>query len=572
MKNKAGSPLRLGDILVQQGTISENILAEVLTYQKSHPDKKLGELLMELDYVNEDMVLHALAQQLGLSYFKEKEKLTYVMSVISLVPFELAKEANTLPLRTQGTMLLIATDDPLNRSSLDKIEDVTGLQVVTCLAPHKHIADAIEEAYKELSSTNVELLERVGREASADAMAREVGLSQEAENRVEDDATVQTVQYLLNKAVSLNASDIHLEPKEQITKVRVRIDGDLIDMGEIKIAAHQRMISRLKIMANLDISESRKPQDGGFHMTINNKDIAFRISIIPTYFGEKAVIRNLGDQKGAITPLAQLGVHTSNLKLLRKLIRVPTGIVLITGPTGSGKTTTIYSMLAEMARNEVNVVTIEDPVEKVIPFINQSPINVKAGCTFASLLRSMMRQDPDVIMVGEIRDMETATTASQAAITGHKVVSTLHTNDAPSTFMRLMDMGVEPYIVASSVAGVVAQRLVKRLCPKCKEPYEPSADELARLWKGETDNPVFYRGKGCPACNNLGYKGRIGIHEIITVTPKIRELITMRATSEAIRNAAKEEYDFRDLYADAKQFVREGITSLDAIKDIANSV
>lgn len=363
------------------------------------------------------------------------------------------------------------------------------------------------------------------------------------------------------------ASDIHIEPKQNNVLVRMRIDGDLIEVMVLNAAIHMPLVTRLKIISGLDIAEKRIPQDGRFSMEMGTKEVSFRISTLPSVYGEKIVIRILGDNKVDLIPLPMLGMKEPDYNKFSRLIHNPNGVILVTGPTGSGKTTTIYSALDEIAKPNVNVVTVEDPVEKTMDNLTQVHINVKAGLTFASGLRSIMRQDPDVIMVGEIRDKETAVIAAQAAITGHLVLSTIHTNDAPSAFMRLIDMGAEPYVVASSVIGVVAQRLVKVICEECKEEYQPTDDEL-RYWDSRM-MPKFYRGRGCSKCNHTGYKGRTAVYEIIMVNREIRNLIMERASSQKIKAEALKA-GFTDMKHNAMELIMEGKTTLEEMRKVIN--
>ena len=376
---------------------------------------------------------------------------------------------------------------------------------------------------------------------------------------------------IIQQAVNMRASDIHIEPRKNNISIRYRIDSDLMEAMVLSISVLVPLVTRFKIMSELDIAEKRIPQDGRFSQNLGGKNLNFRISTMPSIYGEKIVIRILGDNQINIVKATELGMSDENYAKFRRLIMNPNGVVLVTGPTGSGKTTTLYSALNEIAVPEVNAVTIEDPVEKYVPNVTQVQVNPKAGLTFATGLRALMRQDPDIIMVGEVRDQETASIAARAAITGHLVLTTVHTNDAASAFMRFIDMGVEPYMVASSVIGVVSQRLVKLICEECREEYEPSEEELLQWDTGSRPMPPrFYHGAGCPKCNHTGYKGRAAVHEIIVMNSKIRSLVMRNASSQEIKAAAAEDGGYTDLKQNLMDMVTEGRTTLQQMIKVVN--
>lgn len=559
--------LRLGEVLIAGGYITEEQVNQALEYQRSLPERKmLGDILIEMGLVSEDQILTELARQLGVTILPVN-KLTSSAEVIATVPRETAEKLSLIPLYIEGNELFVATDNPLNYYGFKDLEEIVGKEIVPYLAKKEHIQIAIEQNYanKGMFSVVNEANQIYERQAEETQMNENY---QQMMERVDSSPVVKLANTILTQAVSMGASDVHIEPKQNNVIVRFRIDGDLIEVMVLNSSILLSLVTRLKIMSGLDIAEKRVPQDGRFSMEMGVKTVSFRISTLPSVYGEKIVVRILGDNKVDVVPLTDLGMTQDNFNKLNSLIHNPNGVILVTGPTGSGKTTTIYSALNEVAKPNVNVVTVEDPVEKVMDNITQVHINNKAGITFAKGLRAIMRQDPDIIMVGEIRDEETATIAAQAAITGHLVLSTIHTNDAASTFMRLIDMGVEPYVVASSVIGIVAQRLVKLICPDCKESYEPTEED--RLAWGEGEMPkILYRGKGCKRCNYTGYRGRTAVHEIICVTPELRQLIMQRASSQLIK-AEAEKNGFTDMKINAKGLIFEGKTTINEMRKVIN--
>lgn len=558
--------IRLGETLIECGYITEEQLEKALTIQKSSEKKQmLGEVLIDLGYVKEEEILEELSRQLQVPILN-MEQLTSTAEVIATIPQETALKLNLIPLYIEEDSLYVATDNPLNYYGFQELEERIGKQVVPYLAKKEYIAIAIEQAYANKNLFNVvnEANQLYGREYQEKDQSETY---QEMMDRIDSSPVVKLVNSILTQAVTMQASDIHIEPKQNNVLVRFRIDGDLVEVMVLNAAIHTSLVTRFKIVSALDIAEKRVPQDGRFSMEMGTREINFRISTLPSVYGEKIVIRILGDNKVDLIPLPMLGMREDDYKKFSRLIHNPNGVILVTGPTGSGKTTTLYSALDEVARPNVNVVTVEDPVEKTMDNLTQVHINTKAGITFANGLRAIMRQDPDIIMVGEIRDVETAVIAAQAAITGHLVMSSIHTNDAPSAFMRLIDMGAEPYVVASSVIGVVAQRLLKLICEECKEEYMPSDDEL-RYWDDKM-KPRFYRGRGCNKCNHTGYKGRTAVYEIVIVNAEIRNLIMEHASSQRIKEEALKN-GFKDMKANAMELVREGRTTLAEMRKVIN--
>lgn len=560
--------LRLGEVLVAGGYITEEQLNQALELQKSGTQRKmLGDTLIDMGLIDEDQILAELSKQLGVQILP-LEKLTSSAEVIATIPREIATKLSLVPLNIENGRLNVATDNPLNYYGFKDLEDMIGKEIYPFLAKKEHIQIAIEQNYANKSMFNVVNEANQIYDQQEEDTRDQSETYQQMMDRVDSSPVVKLTNTILTQAVSMGASDIHVEPKQNNIIVRFRIDGDLMEVMVLNSSIHQSLVTRMKIMSGLDIAEKRVPQDGRFSMEMGAKVVSFRISTLPSVYGEKVVIRILGDNKVDVVPVTELGMLEENFKKLDKLIHNPNGVILVTGPTGSGKTTTIYSALNEVAKPNVNVVTIEDPVEKVMDNITQVHINTKAGITFAKGLRAIMRQDPDIIMVGEIRDEETATIAAQAAITGHLVLSTIHTNDAASTFMRLIDMGVEPYVVASSVIGIIAQRLVKTICPDCKEEYTPSQEDVLNWGKGEMPK-ILYRGKGCKRCNYTGYRGRCAVHEIIVVNHEIRNLIMERASAQKVK-ATAEEFGFTDMEYNAKRLIFEGRTTIEEMRKVIN--
>ncbi|GAB4258329.1 type II secretion system ATPase GspE [Thermincola ferriacetica] len=529
-----GEKLLLGDLLVKSGLITRQQLLLALEKQKLSGER-LGKILIERNYISETDLLDVLQEQLGIP----KVDLFHTAldpETVRSVPEQLARRYQAVAVKKEGRRLTVAMADPINIFAIDDLKLATGCEIVPCLALEDDIMKVINQYY---GLENIdEAFENV--EVGATQEYREIYDIDEVDEGLVDDAPiVRVVNSIISQAIKARASDIHIEPQEKGLRVRYRIDGVLQEVMSPPKHVQASIISRLKIMAQLDIAERRIPQDGRIEIAVNNRPIDLRISTLPTIFGEKAVIRIL-DKGNFLVGIDQLGFLPDTKDRFRKLIRQSYGMILVTGPTGCGKTTTLYSALSELNSVDKNIITVEDPVEYRLPGINQVQINPKAGLTFANGLRSILRQDPNIIMVGEIRDLETADIAIRAALTGHLVLSTMHTNDAAGALTRLIDMGVEPFLVASAVIGVVAQRLVRTVCPNCRESYQvpAAAPERLALQIPDEEALVLYRGRGCGQCNNTGYHGRLAIHEIMEVTPKIRELVNKKASSDIIKDAA----------------------------------
>jgi type IV pilus assembly protein PilB len=516
---------KIGEILVENGLVTETQLAEALAEQRV-TGNRLGEIVVKKGWVTREEVEKSLTQQKGISSFNLSG---YIIEpeIVKLIPEDFARKYKLMPVFVIENTLTIAMGDPSNVFIIDEIQRLTKLNVEPVSAEELDIRKVQDQYYGPTGSLQ-EIIGSIDKNKLADA-----------EKLGEEAPVIKIVNYLIIQAVQTKASDIHIEPEEKLLNVRYRIDGMLHRQPSLPRDLAAAVTSRFKIMAGLDIAEKRLPQDGRIMMKVGSKDIDFRVSTCPTIHGENIVLRIL-DKTGLVLGLESLGFPQNTLGLFKELISSPYGIILVTGPTGSGKTTTLYSSLQLLNKEDVNIMTVEDPVEYQFPGMRQVHVNVLAGLTFASALRSFLRQDPDIVMVGEIRDLETAEIAVQAALTGHMVFSTLHTNDSPSAFTRLMNMGVEPFLISSSLLGVLAQRLLRRVCEKCKELYSPSEALLKDMGLEDKigQNIKFAKGKGCKVCNQSGYKGRIGIYELLKVTPEIQEAVLKKISADDIRDIA----------------------------------
>jgi type IV pilus assembly protein PilB len=555
---------RLGDILIDSEFLTAAELAEALRVQKSQEGKgkKLGEIIVEMGLLSELDILRAISTQYDIPII-DLQNVDIDPEATKVVTEQYCHENMVIPIGFEGGRLVVALYDPLNILVSDDLQFRTGNEIIQMLAPKKAIEEAISKNFgKENAQKAAADLES---ELDIDAMR---SLGEQITDDVNQAPVVKLVNSMIEFAVRANASDIHVEPMADRIRVRIRIDGVLSEIMSNPIAARDAIITRLKILSGLNIAEKRIPQDGRIQTMIGGKQIDMRVSILPTVHGEKTVIRILAKNDANLNR-KYLGISAHNNEMIDKLIKVPQGIVLISGPTGSGKTTTLYTLLAEKNDPETNIVTVEDPVEIQIPGINQVQVNAKAGMTFASGLRSILRQDPDIILVGEIRDGETAEIAMRAAITGHLVFSTIHTNDAVSSINRLIDMGLEPFMVASALVGVVSQRLVRRICTNCRREYEP--DEIERGLLDLKPGQKLYEGAGCTECGGSGYKGRIAIHEIIVLTKAMKKLMEKGGSEDEMRVLAVSE-GTEMLSASAKELVIEGITTVREMNRVTYSV
>lgn len=552
---------RLGEILVELGAISAAQLDKALEYSKDK-NKILGDALLELGFVDEQTLFKGLESIFNVPYVDLNETSIDKDAAI-LIPEKLAKKHEMIPIRREGNLLTLAMHDPVNFYAIDDVKNASNLEVRVVITPKRDILSAIDRYYG--SEIAEKAFEDLKKEYSGLALS---SLAEISASEVESAPVVRLINSVLQHAIKSGASDIHIEPTAGNLKIRFRIDGQLQEVMNSSMMAHSAIITRIKIMGSMDIAEKRIPQDGRVETKVDEQIIDLRLSILPTVYGEKAVIRILGGSSGALTR-DQLGLSETNEVLFDKIAESPNGIILVSGPTGSGKTTTLYSLLKEVNTPEVNIITVEDPVEYKLDGANQVQVNAKAGLTFASGLRSILRQDPDIIMIGEIRDSETAQIAIRASITGHLVLSTIHTNDAASSVARLVDMGVESYLVSSSLVGVVAQRLVRNICSHCKTAYRPSENE--RLLLKIDDSTDIYKGAGCPVCNFTGYKGRSAIHEILVMTKEIRELVNSGASIDQIHQAAAKQGTIT-LRESCKELVLEGRTTLSEMMKVTYSV
>lgn len=545
---------KLGELLVEAGLITEEQLKHAIEVQ-SKTGEKLGKVLIKSGYVTESQILEALEFQLGIPHV-DLHKYYIDPEVAKLIPEAVAKRHTIIPIKKDKDGILVAMADPLNIFAIDDVKIITKQNVKPLIASESSILKAIDRIYgKEQAEKAVQDFKKEFQSEASNELPSEIL------EEVQNAPAVRFVNSIIEQAIKNRASDIHFEPTEKDLRIRFRIDGQLTEAMRTIKSTHAPVVTRVKIMANMNIAERRLPQDGRFEFVSTEKNIDVRVSSLPTVFGEKLVLRLL-DKENFVMTKEQLGFDKEDLVLFDKLIKRPYGIVLLTGPTGSGKTTTLYAMLKELNKPNVNIITVEDPVEYSIEGINQVQVNEKAGLTFATALRSILRQDPDVIMIGEIRDTETAEIAIRSAITGHLVLSTLHTNDAAGAMTRLIDMGIEPYLVSSAVVGVIAQRLARKICDNCKISYKASESEKKILGVEEKKDFTLYRGRGCPVCNKTGYRGRIPIYEILTVTSNIRELINAKASSDVIKEQAVKN-GMKTLRESAKKFVLEGKTTID---------
>jgi len=544
---------RLGDMLLEAGKISLAQLNRALETQRK-TKRRLGEVLIDQGLLTEDEIADVLAQQLSLERI-DLEKTFVEQDIARSIPKEVALKYTAIPIYMRDDKLVVAMSDPLNMFAIDDICFITQKKIQPAVATKQQILKAIEIYYtKQDTDQAIEELKREFTDFTEGSQKTEMDLTDD----VQAAPAVRLTNSIINQAIATNASDIHIEPFENYVAVRYRVDGVLFESNRIPQSLYSAVSTRIKIMAGMNIAEKRLPQDGRIELETKGRSYDFRVSSLPTVFGEKIVIRVL-DRTTFDFTRDKLGFTERENEIMDNIIRMPYGIVLLTGPTGSGKTTTLYSLLSEVNTPDKNIVTIEDPVEYMLEGINQVQVNTKAGLTFAAGLRSILRQDPDIIMIGEIRDEETAQIAVRAAITGHLVLSTLHTNDAPGAITRLVDMGVEPYLAADAIVAVIAQRLVRKLCPNCKAPYKAEDNDKMIL---NLDKPVqLYRAVGCPACQNSGYRGRTAIHEVMMVGREHRNIIARGGSAEEIREVAVRQ-GMVDLYESCRRLVLDGVTTI----------
>ena len=545
--------LRLGDILVRNNVISQEQLVKALELQKG-TGQKLGSVLITQGWLNEEQLYRVLEEQFQIPFIDINN--TYIdPKVPKLIGESLARKHMAIPIKLEKNRLTVAMVDPLDIIAKDDIRIITGLELDIVISAQQDIARAINRYYD-----STEKAERAVEDYKAQADLIDEETSEEDVD-VTNAPMVRLVNTIIAQAVKSKASDIHIEPYERNVRIRYRIDGELREMMTPAKSTHSAIVTRIKIMGKMNISEKRLPQDGRVETTIEGLPIDMRISILPTVYGEKIVIRLL-DRSSLVVNKEELGFTPFNLEQLNRIMKVPEGIILVTGPTGSGKTTTLYSILKELNRENKNIITVEDPVEYRLEGINQVQVNNKAGLTFANGLRAILRQDPDIVMVGEIRDAETAEIAVRAAITGHIVLSTIHTNDSVSTISRLVDMGIEHYLVSSATVGIIAQRLVKKVCVKCKTHHQATPEELRMLNLPENEIIEIAKGTGCNTCGNTGYLGRTAIHEVLVIDGEIRNMIAQKMDIDAIKQRAIQK-GLTTLNETCRILVKQGITTVD---------
>ena len=556
--------IRIGDVLVETGIITQEQLQIALQRQKG-TGRKIGETLVDEGFVTEDQIAHALSEQLHMDMI-DLQNVNISQDILSLVSPSVLKKNKVIPFeyaKDNANVLRVAMADPMDMFAMDDITIITNLQVEPVVSTPRSIMLALDNYYGQGDS---EALEKYTKEKENQMDEQEDIYSEDINNS----PIVQLVRSMIEQAVLQRASDIHIEPMERQLRVRYRIDGTLYEKATYSTKLLPAMSARIKIIGGMDITEKRKPQDGRITQVVNRMEYDIRVSIIPTVFGEKIVMR-IASKNALTRDKAQLGLNEKDLKLFDHILKNPHGIILVTGPTGSGKSTTLYTALSELNTSQVNIITVEDPVEANLDGVNQIQVNPKANLTFASALRSILRQDPDIIMVGEIRDQETAQIAVQASITGHLVVSTLHTNSAASTITRLIDMGIDSYLIADSMVGVIAQRLVRRLCPACRKKRLATEEEKLILKRSEAEKLEIYEPVGCGRCDNTGYKGRIGVYEIMEVTPKLKTIISKGGDAEDIKNQALKEGMYT-LRMSATELVLDGTTSYSEMMKVSFDV
>lgn len=562
IKMKKANKRKLGDLLVQADMITKDQLKEGLQEQVK-TGKKLGEILVEKGWVTEQNIIEVLEFQLGIPQV-DLSKYVIDSKAAGMINENLAKRHMLIPIKIENNRLVVAMSDPLNVFALDDVRITTKMEVIPVIASLSDVKSAIDRMYGASKVASIaaefqkQMQEKMKKQATYDS-------DSQSEEEVLNSPAVQLVNNIIEQAIRRNASDIHIEPFETYVRVRLRIDGQLQELLRTDLTTLNAMVTRIKILGKMNIAEKRLPQDGRIGVTLENNQLDLRVNVLPTIYGEKVVIR-LIYRTGMQLTKEQLGFYTEDLDKFTRLLKNPHGIILVTGPTGSGKSTTLATALRELNRPNVNIITVEDPVENMIDGVNQVHVNVKAGLTFANALRAILRQDPDIVMIGEMRDSETCSIAVRAAITGHLVLSTLHTNDAPSSITRLIDMGVEPFMVATAVQGIIAQRLVRKICSNCSMPVSLTEEE-AELLKVPMDT-VVYKGKGCQVCSNTGYKGRMAVHEVMTLNAGIREMIAKGANANEIKEAAIQN-GMNTLWINTRRNVLEGKTTVEELLRVA---
>lgn len=556
----AKSRRKIGELLIESGYITEEQLMEALETQRL-TGQKIGQVLVDKGFVKESDMYQILSEKLGCKFI-DLENEPVNPDVATKISQVLAQKHLVIPVDIEDGKLKVAMVDPTNIVAIDDIMLYTNMRILPLLGSERLIVDLINKSFGKQVVSNA--AEEFKKENNIEDIIEE---KSNDENISDNSPIAKMLNSLIEQAIRSRASDIHIEPYEKRARVRYRIDGTLREISQLDLRILPALITRIKILGSMNIAERRRPQDGRSNFKLDGSEYDLRLSSMPTTYGEKMVMR-ITDKTGFAKSLDNLGFFPEDRRNYDEILKNPNGIILVTGPTGSGKSTTLYATLREFNKEEVNILTVEDPVEATIQGVNQVQVNHKANVDFANVLRSFLRQDPDIIMVGEIRDTETAEIAIQAALTGHLVLSTLHTNDAPSSITRLIDMGIEPFLISTTIKGIIAQRLVKRLCPKCKEEYTPTDKEYECLDLFDKTDVHFYRPVGCNACNQTGYAGRIGVYEVMPITPNIRQMITQKASSDEIKFVAMRE-GINTIWRGCSKLVANGTTTVDELIRIA---
>ena len=557
MEPRKFTNIRIGDVLQELGYATDDQIQQALAYQKANKGVRMGDALIKLGFITEKQMLKALADRLNYKTINISD-ITVDVAAVARVPKALAEQYCMMGYAEDDNVYYLLVNDPMNFYGIEDIRQIVGKELDIALTEKSALENSINYYYSEVTAK-----EAASRAADISTYQEVVEL--DLDNAEDDTPIINLFNNLIIHAYNSNVSDIHVEPFEHETHVRMRQDGVIMEFMTLQKSVHNPLIARIKILADLDIAERRIPQDGHFRTNIEGKNLNVRVSVLPTVFGEKAVLRLLASSTN-IDHSGTFGMNDYNYGLVSEMLRSPNGIIYVTGPTGSGKSTTLYMILSELSKRSVNISTIEDPVEKNLPKLNQTQVNNQAGLTFEIGLRALLRQDPDIIMVGETRDNETASISVRAAITGHLVLSTLHTNDAASSVLRLVDMGVEPYMIASSLVGVIAQRLVRKVCTSCGEWGEMTENEELVCGKRL---PKVMHAKGCTQCNNTGYRGRISIHEILPITKEVRTMVTSGATTEQLKDYALKALGMKTLKQSALELVEQGVTTVDELARVS---
>ena len=564
LKKEIATRRKLGELLIETGLLSPGKLEEALEVQKES-DKRLGQILIDMKLISEEEIAFAVAMQLKIPYV-DLSNYEIPEKIKESIPEEVARKFVCVPIGLNHNILDVVMADPLDLNMMKDLQFITGYKIQPVISTSAQINQSLQDHYHP-EKTISQVADELGREELMEFLPEEEEEDEEEIERVgdmRDSPFAKMVDLVIKNAIKKGASDVHIEAQENQVRVRNRIDGVLQDSIKLPKWTQPIIVSRIKVLGGMDIAEKRLPQDGRIKVKSKNVSVDLRVSTLPTYYGEKAVIRILNKEASFLT-LNDLGFDKKNLEMVKGFTKQPMGMVLITGPTGSGKTSTLYGCLKAVLSDEINIVTVEDPVEYELAGINQVQINEKVGLTFPFILRSILRQDPNVIMIGEIRDIDTAEIALQASLTGHLVLSTLHTYDAPSAVTRLLDIGMPPYLISSSIVGVVAQRLIRKICPQCKEEYTPNPDLLVRLGLEKRDASFkFFRGAGCSHCGNLGYKGRTSIEEVMIIGRQLREHIQKGASADLIREAALAT-GMTTLRRSGIKRIERGITTVDEV-------